>query len=119
VNTNLAINTPILIPLLFNISDITCGLGFSLALNSSGFVYSFGFNLNGQLGLNNNIHTTIPTLVNGVKNITKLIAGYSSMLIDINSNIYGCGINSVFIYFNNSMMNLDFILLVQMFYHLL
>jgi alpha-tubulin suppressor-like RCC1 family protein len=95
LNTSLTFNTPILIPLLFNITDIACGIGFSLVLNSIGNVYAFGYNQNGQLGLNNTIDTIFPTLVNGVKNITKLIVGLSSMLIDINLNIYGCGLNLV------------------------
>jgi alpha-tubulin suppressor-like RCC1 family protein len=98
-NSSFTFTSPNLISNLSNIIDVSAGLyGNSLVLNSSGNVFSFGYNQHGQLGLNNNINTVHPTLVNGVYNIKKIITGSSSFIIDKNNQIYGSGANYVKIF---------------------
>jgi RCC1 and BTB domain-containing protein len=48
-----------------HIIGMSCGLNHSLVLLESGEVYAFGYNGSGELGLDNNVNQSIPSLVNG------------------------------------------------------
>jgi len=68
-NEKVDIGPPFKIPEFSNIIDIAAGLDHSLALNSSGEVYGWGFNREGQLGLGqDSTDLSVPTKVNGINN---------------------------------------------------
>jgi len=48
---------------LIEITDIACGWQHSMAITKNGFVYSWGINLNGQLGIGDFQDRNIPTLI--------------------------------------------------------
>lgn len=79
-----------------NIISIRCGLVHSLLLTSEGYIYSFGFNGTGQLGINDkNIESTnIPTLIRDVPEMKSIYCGYCySACIDVNDNMWVFGSN--------------------------
>ena len=80
-----------------DIISIKCGDEYSLLLTSKGYVYSFGSNYQGQLGLNDkNIKSrSVPTLIHNIPEITRIECGENhSMCIDIDNNlwVFGCNI---------------------------
>jgi len=83
-----------------DIIQASCGKNYTLLLHKSGNVYSFGNNIYGQLGLNNNIQYITPLPVLGfdgdglVNGIVQVSAGSSNSLFLHNSGIvYSCGFN--------------------------
>ena len=79
-----------------DIISIKCGNFHSLLLTSKGYVYSFGDNSYGQLGLGDvNIKTTgIPTLILSIPEMKRIECGYwHSMCIDVNDNLWAFGNN--------------------------
>ena len=79
-----------------DIISIKCGFYYSLLLTSKGYVYSFGDNVHGQLGLNDkNIDSTdIPTLIPDIPEIQRIECGdFHSMCIDVNDNLWIFGHN--------------------------
>ncbi len=82
------------------ITAIAAGDSFSLALDSDGKVYAWGYNGNGQLGNNSLTQSLIPLEVDmsGVlagKTITAIAAGSNfSLALDFNGKVYAWGANS-------------------------
>lgn len=80
-----------------DIISIKCGDEYSLLLTSKGYVYSFGSNYQGQLGLNDkNIKSrSVPTLIHNIPEITRIECGENhSMCIDIDNNLWVFGYNT-------------------------
>jgi alpha-tubulin suppressor-like RCC1 family protein len=86
-----------IIPDLSNITQISVGEDHSLFLNSSGQVYSCGYNKNGGLG--RVVSTGSATSVNlgiipDLSNITQISAGDShSLFLNSSNQVYNCGQN--------------------------
>jgi alpha-tubulin suppressor-like RCC1 family protein len=97
-----------------NWTKIAAGDKHSLFLNTSGEVYSTGYNFFGQLGINNTTSSTI-LKVNGLANITNIGAGQnSSYALDANFKTYACGRNNIYQLGLSSTNNyLQFTLLTQ------
>jgi alpha-tubulin suppressor-like RCC1 family protein len=87
------------------IIEISAGRYHSLFLTDDGYVYSCGYNYSGQLGLgpSNTDDKNIPTLIEGVNNITKISSGgYYSIFYkgsiqsqeSIITRLYSSGYNS-------------------------
>jgi alpha-tubulin suppressor-like RCC1 family protein len=83
------------IPVLKNISQIKAGYYHSLALNSSGTVFSFGYNLYGQTGNGlSSSQTQFPFLV--MNNATSIdISIYYSVAINSSGDAFHFGLNPV------------------------
>jgi alpha-tubulin suppressor-like RCC1 family protein len=78
-----------------NIVAIAAGDSHSLALDSSGKVYTAGYNYYGQLGLDDTNSRSSFTEVSSLKNIVAIAAGkYHSFAIDSNGKVYATGYNS-------------------------
>jgi alpha-tubulin suppressor-like RCC1 family protein len=80
--------------------DIACGVLHALAVSSSGLVYSWGFNSNGQCGVAAppSILTPVAVDVSGVLAgkfiISASAGGLFSIVLDSNGAVYGFGSNS-------------------------
>ena len=104
------IPTPTKIPTLpNNISKISCGEAHSLALTSSGMVYSWGFGSNGQLGLGfcedsfepgkgmSKSRIFEPQLVFQINDVNDIILGKTfSMFINNKRELFACGVNDLY-----------------------
>lgn len=97
--------SPVKIPTLSNIKQITSGEKFNLALNNDGQVYAWGVNWwnnlgfdspNQQYNANNVPYLSTPELIPGLSNIKQISAGYTyALAIDNNNKVYGWGKNDV------------------------
>lgn len=78
------------------IIDIKCGATHSLALSKNGYVYVFGSNEQGQLGIEGNSIVTVPTRLEEItNNAIKIACGrYSSYVLTNQNQLYGFGSNS-------------------------
>ncbi len=78
---------------LSNIVDIAAGHQFSMALDSSGRVYAWGNNKDGQVGNNNSYaFFTTPQLVSGLTDVKSISAGhYHALAQKADGSIYGWG----------------------------
>ena len=78
---------------LTNIVDIAAGHQFSMALDSSGRVYTWGNNKDGQLGINSTYpFYTTAQLVEGLPKIKEISAGhYHALVKSVDGDIYGWG----------------------------
>ncbi|NDO18108.1 S8 family serine peptidase [Lachnospiraceae bacterium MD329] len=78
---------------LTNIVDIAAGHQFSMALDSSGRVYVWGNNKDGQVGNGSSYpFYTTPQLVTGISNINQISAGHYHALAQTQSGtVYGWG----------------------------
>ncbi len=82
-------NIPTLIPNLDNIIQISAGASHSLLLNSSGYVYGFGFNSFGNLGLGHRTSVNIPTLIPNLNNIVQISTStINSMVLKSTGEVY-------------------------------
>ena len=82
---------------LSNIVSAECGFNFSMVLNVNGEVFTFGSNLDGQLGLgiNKKIDKNTPILIPDLPEIFSISCGSRhAALLDINGNVYTFGCNS-------------------------
>ena len=73
---------------------MAAGENHSLILTKSGQLYSFGFNSQGQLGLNNTQNYCVPTLVESMQSlkIIQIAAGRNhSVALDNKNDVYACG----------------------------
>jgi alpha-tubulin suppressor-like RCC1 family protein len=98
---------------LSNIRDIQCGIYHTVFLNSSGVSFSCGLNIDGQLGIQSNIHNTgRPTAV-GTTNfqsslITKIACGYyHTVFLNALGNVITCGNNTFGQLGHNNTTNLN------------
>jgi alpha-tubulin suppressor-like RCC1 family protein len=82
------------------ITQISSGAYYSLVLTNDNKLYSWGFNLNGQLGNGTITNTSLPVVVNmtGVlsgKTITEInCSGYHSLVLTSDGNLYSWGWNN-------------------------
>ena len=67
--------TPVPVPFLNQIVQVSAGIGYSLALRSDGTVWAFGFNGSGQLGDGTTASRNSAEQVPGLGGITKVVAG--------------------------------------------
>ena len=67
--------TPVPVPFLNQIVQVSAGVNYSLALRSDGTVWAFGGNYSGQLGDGTTVNRSSPEQVSGLGGITKVIAG--------------------------------------------
>jgi hypothetical protein len=90
---------PILIPNLPPIKSISAGGSHSLLLDEQGRIYSFGWNVWGELGLGDRIQRLIPTLISRFQDlelpprIKNLSAGTYSLISDEEGMVYAFGNN--------------------------
>ena len=78
----------------FVIKDIICGGNHTDVLNTSGRVYTFGHNMNGQLGLGDTKNHCLPEIVKSVlkKKVSAISAGWShTLILTDQGNFYSCG----------------------------
>ena len=106
VNMNINSKTPRLIEDLNLIKQVSAGYGHFLALNQSGEVYSWGCNLYGQLGRNQNVNDKLsqkPTVIQDLNSIVQVQAGFRhSLALDKEGSIYSWGHNEYGELGNNS-----------------
>jgi alpha-tubulin suppressor-like RCC1 family protein len=79
------------------VKDVKCGEYHTIILDLNNNIWSFGRNLNGQLGLGDTKSRIIPTQINTFKLIPKSICcgGFHSFIVDSNDNIWTFG-NNIF-----------------------
>jgi len=89
-------STPVLIPSLTNVKQISCGNNFSLALLNDGTVKAFGYNVQGELGLGNVTSPYMsPTLISSLTNVNQIVCGNNFSLALLNDGtVKGFGQNS-------------------------
>ncbi len=88
------VNKPTKIPNTRNFLSVSSGCGHSVALDSSGFAWSFGDNSHGQLGLNHKSPTNVPTRISSLSEIQMIsCGGYFTLLLDSNHRVWSCGDN--------------------------
>jgi alpha-tubulin suppressor-like RCC1 family protein len=86
---------PTRIDILSNIVAISSGNATSLFLDENGYVYSCGYNFNGELGTGNTDNKPYPTMINNLLNIVVISIGTDhSLFLDNLGNVYSCGANS-------------------------
>jgi len=76
--------------------DVSCCQNSSFALSCVGSLFSWGYNGNGQLGLNKDTHQRIPCLISLLSNITikKISGGHSHVFaLSDEGELYGWGSN--------------------------
>ena len=84
------VNTPTQIGTATNWTDIDCGSYHSMALNSDDELYTWGYNVNGQLGTGDNSVRNSPTLISG--EWKAIGAGFfHSFAITIDGALFGTG----------------------------
>jgi alpha-tubulin suppressor-like RCC1 family protein len=84
------VNVPTQIGTATNWTDIECGSYHSMALNTDDELYTWGYNVQGQLGTGDYNVRTSPTLING--SWKAIGAGtYHSFAITTGGNLYGTG----------------------------
>jgi alpha-tubulin suppressor-like RCC1 family protein len=96
--TDSHVAVPVSAPANVTFTQVSAGRGHSLAVDSNGNSYGWGYNAYGQLGNNSTTDSDAPVLVTlpaGVK-FTHVSAGYlHSLALDSNGNIYAWGNNEV------------------------
>jgi alpha-tubulin suppressor-like RCC1 family protein len=95
-NLGSAVRVSVLSPqcstLFCNITSVTAGHGFGLALDSTGYVWCFGRNVEGQLGLG--LFGEHQTLIRNsyLRNIVQISAGFAfSLALDADGQVWGFG----------------------------
>ena len=89
------INIPMLIPGVANAVSVDMDYYHSLILTSTGTVYSFGLNSDGQLGRGSAVSHDIPTLIPDLTSVTSVAVGaYYSLALDSSGKAYSFGDNS-------------------------
>ena len=75
-------------------TDIDAGLDHSIALKTSGIIFSWGGNSSGQLGDGTNIDKFSPSVINGIQPVQKITCGSAtSHIIHNDGDYYGFGSN--------------------------
>lgn len=94
-NTTPYSNTPIQVPGLSNIVQISAGSYYSLFVDANGVVYATGSNPNGQLGNGNNITQFGVVQLTGLPPIAEVIAGNEhSFFRTAGGTLYGVGLSN-------------------------
>jgi alpha-tubulin suppressor-like RCC1 family protein len=88
--------TPVIIPTLVDIIQVSAGERYSLFLKSDGTVYACGVTVFGNLGIPiydvDAIH--VPTQIPGLNNIKHIVAGSHSLFLKTDGTVYACGNNN-------------------------
>ena len=83
---------------LTDVAAVAAGFNHSLALTTTGQVYSWGDNANGQLGVNSNANSSVAALVGGAltgKTVVKIAAGFNhSLALTSDGQLYAWGLNT-------------------------
>ena len=79
-----------------SVKQISCGSYHSLLLTTDGNIYSFGYNICGQLGLKYNKYVNIPTLIETESKFTEILANNCmSFAMNESNEIEFWGLNNV------------------------
>ncbi len=88
-------STPVEVDGLTDITQVSAGSYHSLAVDTNGTVWAWGYNGQGQLGIGVNLLPTIqstPIEVDGLTDITQIAAGsYHSLAVDTNGTVWAWG----------------------------
>jgi hypothetical protein len=86
--------TPVQLPGLTNVSFIAAGTNYSVVVRNDGSVWTWGSNLNGQLGDATSSRST-PAQVSGVSGVKSVAAGYNHVLaVKTDGTVLGWGMNA-------------------------
>lgn len=93
-----------------NASFISAGMWHNIGIkSSSGELYSWGLNVNGQLGLRHNLEQNVPRLIKFFEDPGRFkqvsCHGLHSLALAENGKLYSWGNNDVFKYRSSSMDN--------------
>ncbi|KYQ93170.1 ankyrin repeat-containing protein [Tieghemostelium lacteum] len=102
-------STPRLIESIGNVKvvDITCSSWHSVFLSADGRVYSCGWNINGQLGQNDTLSRSIPTLIESLDDLviqSIQVSSRTTVLKDTLNRVFICGFIK---YFKDSFKSLS------------
>jgi len=75
IGNNAKQHSPVSVPGLTNIAEISLGSAHTCAINTTGSVWCWGFNVWGQLGINNTFDQNSPVLVEALSNIVEISLG--------------------------------------------
>ena len=85
---------PTPIPNLRGIKQISCGFDFTVCVDHEGFMWSFGFNICGQLGTGDTIKYNIPQKIQDIPPVQSVCCGGAhTFIITMDKNLWGCGYN--------------------------
>jgi alpha-tubulin suppressor-like RCC1 family protein len=88
--------TPAIVPGLSNITAISSGWKHTLALRSDGTVWTWGKNVNGELGDGTSTNRSSPVLVTNLNNIIAVSGGdYNSIALRSDGTVWKWGLNDV------------------------
>ena len=85
-----------------NAKYAACGLAYTIIIDQQDNIWSFGWNVHGQLGLGDNIKRFSPTQIAEVKAKFAACGGSHTLLIDPQNNVLSFGYN------NNGQLGLGF-----------
>ena len=86
------ITTPVVIPLKIKVKSFACGYWHSLLIWNSGFVYSWGDNKKGALGLAHTDNVSEFTKISDFENVEKVAAGSGfSLFVNTDGNLFSWG----------------------------
>ena len=78
------------LPLFPKYASCSCGQHFTFCIDFEGFLWAFGYNINGQLGRNFNV----PQKILSIPPVHSVSCGeYHTLIITNDSNLWGCGYN--------------------------
>ena len=73
---------------------ISCGFYFTVCVDCEGFIWSFGRNDWGQLGIGNNTNSNFPQKIEDIPPVLSVSCGSChTLIITIDSNLWSCGNN--------------------------
>jgi uncharacterized repeat protein (TIGR01451 family) len=86
--------TPVIVPGLTGVNSISAGTGFSVVVRNDGTVWTWGENLNGQLGVAG-ASTKSPAQVGGVSGVKAVSVSYNHVLaLKTDGTVVGWGMNA-------------------------
>lgn len=86
--------TPTKIPGFNNVLQVSCGLHHTAFVTIEGYIYTFGSNSSGQLGLGDQYLRSTPTRIEGFNNIIQVsCGGYHTAMITNTEQLYVFGLN--------------------------
>jgi alpha-tubulin suppressor-like RCC1 family protein len=89
------LQSPTQIPNMKDILSVSAGNQFAMSLDKHGHVWSFGNNLDGRLGMGDNLTRYKPSMISGLSNITMLSCGACHTIgLDVLGRVWTFGNNS-------------------------